>query len=134
MYNKIVRVKPVKINSKELASQLAKAQLTPYWKVSPNGSSLIRTCEFPNFETTWGFLTQVSMRAHLWGHHPSIATTYNRVSLELTTHDLRDDSSEIASSGTSTMGGISDIDIKLAKKIEEYIHIYSSEEKNSGTT
>lgn len=74
------------------------------------------------------------MRAHLWGHHPSIATTYNRVSLELTTHDLRDDSSEIASSGTSTMGGISDIDIKLAKKIEEYIHIYSSEEKNSGTT
>lgn len=73
------------------------------------------------------------MRAHLWGHHPSITTTYNKVSLELTTHDLKDESSEAAFSGTSTTGGISDIDIKLAKKIEEYIRIYSSVEGSSDT-
>ena len=108
----------IKIPLSELNTRLVKLGLSPNWRVKETTSkryTLTRECTFPNFEITWSFLTQVSMRAHLWGHHPTIHTTYNKVELELTTHDLDD-------------GYISDIDLKLAKKIDSYIGLYRSQE------
>lgn len=119
MYNKISKANSTKIPLSNLYTRLAELGLLPNWTVKETNLKkliLIRECIFPNFETTWAFLTQVSMRAHLWGHHPTIHTTYNKVKLKLTTHDLDDDC-------------ISDIDLKLAKKIESYISLYKSEEK-----
>ncbi|KAH3687461.1 hypothetical protein WICPIJ_001571 [Wickerhamomyces pijperi] len=45
------------------------------------------------------------MRAHLYGHHPTIITTYNRVDVMLTTHDEGE-------------GEVTDIDLKFAKRID----------------
>ncbi|CAL9730678.1 hypothetical protein MOUN0_K01508 [Monosporozyma unispora] len=113
MYNKISKVAYVKIPSSELSVKLSKLGLLPNWsvKICTQHQSLVRECSFPDFETTWSFLNQVAMRAHLWGHHPTIKTTYNKVNLELTTHDIDG-------------GNISDIDLKLAKRIESYINLY----------
>lgn len=59
-----------------------------------------------NTRAQQGFLNKVALRSHLWGHHPTIATTYNTVRITLTTHDV---------------GGVSDIDVKLARKINSYV-------------
>ncbi|CCK69654.1 4a-hydroxytetrahydrobiopterin dehydratase KNAG_0C05560 [Huiozyma naganishii CBS 8797] len=119
MFNKIVRVAARGIPLDELPVQLSKAGLASLWLVqrATNGTDtgkLVRECTFPDFESTWGFLTQVSMRSHLWGHHPTITTTYNKVKLELATHDLE-----------QQPNSVSDVDLKMAKRIEKYIHMYS---------
>ncbi|SMN21781.1 similar to Saccharomyces cerevisiae YHL018W Putative protein of unknown function [Maudiozyma saulgeensis] len=123
MYNKSLRVNAVKVGLKEVKGLLVDNAPLSQWQIRNNDSNLVRECTFKTFEQTWGFLTQVSMRAHLWGHHPTVTTTYNKVRIELTTHDIANDSTDL-----SNCGAISDIDIKLAKQIEKYLELYKSEE------
>lgn len=106
MYNKITRIAPVALSTAEITQNLKKSTL---WRLENN--ALSRDFVLRDFESTWGFLTQVSMRSHIWGHHPTITTTYNKVKIELTTHDV---------------GGISNIDFKLAKKIDGFAELYSN--------
>lgn len=109
MYNKIVRTSPIAVQGTNLVEKLV---ALPRWKILNN--VLIREVQFNNYETTWAFLTQISMRSHLWGHHPTITTSYNYVRLQLSTHDLD--------------GKISDIDLKLAQRFEKYIESYTQKE------
>ena len=48
-------------------------------------------------------MSQVALLAESRGHHPNWSNVYNRVSIELTTHDL---------------GGLSDLDADLAAAID----------------
>jgi len=50
-------------------------------------NKLSRTFEFSNFVEAWGFLSQVAILAEKADHHPHISNVYNRVTLELSTHD-----------------------------------------------
>ncbi|CAB4256896.1 similar to Saccharomyces cerevisiae YHL018W Putative protein of unknown function [Maudiozyma barnettii] len=120
MYNKTLRVNAVRVGLKEVKNLLVDEAPLSQWQITNGGSNLVRECTFKTFEQTWAFLTQVSMRAHLWGHHPTVITTYNRVRIELTTHDIPNDSTTPSSSGV-----LSDIDIKLAKQVEKYLELYS---------
>lgn len=43
--------------------------------------------KFQNFAKTWKFLNTIVVPAHKLRHHPTITTTYNKVNIELTTHD-----------------------------------------------
>ncbi|CUM63420.1 uncharacterized protein PRCAT00000995001 [Priceomyces carsonii] len=43
--------------------------------------------KFKTFARTWTFLNLVAQKADEMKHHPTIMTTYNKVRLELTTHD-----------------------------------------------
>lgn len=49
---------------------------------------LVADYKFRTFTKTWDFLNKVAASAHLAKHHPTIRTTYNKVDLELTTHDV----------------------------------------------
>lgn len=100
MYNKVTRVSAVQLSAAEVAKHLLKL---PNWKY--DGKKITREFVLKDFETTWAFLSQVAMRSHLYGHHPTIQTTYNKVRLDLSTHDIQ---------------GVSEIDLKLAKKVEGY--------------
>lgn len=109
MYNKIIRTAPLAVQGSHLVEKLV---TLPRWKILDN--MLVREIQFKDYETTWAFLTQISMRSHLWGHHPTITTSYNYVRLQLSTHDLEDK--------------ISDIDLKLANRFEKYIESYTQNE------
>ncbi|SCU94947.1 LADA_0G12464g1_1 [Lachancea dasiensis] len=100
MYNKLTKIAGVRSGAAEISQLLVRY---PRW--SYDGYKLVRNLKFRDFETTWTFLNQLAMRSHLWGHHPTITTCYNRITLELTTHDV---------------GGVSDIDMKMAVRIENY--------------
>lgn len=109
MYNKLSKAVPVAVAGYDLSKALTGL---PHWKLV--NKVLTREIAFKDYESTWAFLTRVSMRSHLWGHHPTITTTYVNVKLELSTHDLQ--------------GQISDIDVKMAKKIEEYIQVHEQKD------
>ena len=76
--------------------------LIPKWDVYENKIS--RTFQFNNFIDAFGFITKIAMIAEAFCHHPEWRNVYSKVHIDLTTHDL---------------GGISTIDLKVAKEIDK---------------
>jgi 4a-hydroxytetrahydrobiopterin dehydratase len=64
---------------------------------------LQRTFRFADFSEAFGFMVRVALAAETLGHHPEWSNVWNRVTIALTTHDL---------------GGLSSLDIELARRIE----------------
>jgi 4a-hydroxytetrahydrobiopterin dehydratase len=48
---------------------------------------LIKTFTFQNFQEAFGFMTRVAFIAEQMNHHPNWSNVYNKVTIELTTHD-----------------------------------------------
>ncbi len=55
------------------------------WKETNN--KLTRTFEFENFVEAFAFMTKVAFLAEAQAHHPNWSNVYNKVTIELTTHD-----------------------------------------------
>jgi len=71
------------------------------WKLADG--KLHKTFQFDDFVEAFGFMTQVAIVAEKMNHHPEWFNVYNKVTIDLTTHDV---------------GGISQLDLDLANKIE----------------
>lgn len=78
--------------------QLDKDQL---WSVVD--SKLTKTFKFKSFIRAFGWMSQMAIWAEKLNHHPEWFNVYNKVDVQLTTHDA---------------GGISELDFKLAEKME----------------
>jgi 4a-hydroxytetrahydrobiopterin dehydratase len=53
-------------------------------------NKLVREYEFDNFQEAFTFMTQVAAVAEEMNHHPWWSNVYNKVRIELTTHDAGD--------------------------------------------
>ncbi len=49
--------------------------------------TLRREFLFADFSEAWGFMSRVALLADAAGHHPDWSNSWNRVTIELTTHD-----------------------------------------------
>ena len=67
---------------------------------------LQRTFVFTDFVAAFGFMTRVALLAEKMDHHPEWFNVYNRVRVELTTHDV---------------GGISTRDFELAAAMDAVV-------------
>lgn len=68
------------------------------WTVE-NGK-LHKEFQFDNFVTAFGFMTQLALIAESMNHHPEWFNVYNRVTIDMSTHDA---------------GGITELDFKFAE-------------------
>ncbi len=66
--------------------------------------SIERVFEFPSFKLAMDFVNKVACVAEEANHHPDITVNYNKVRMELTSHDS---------------GGITRRDLSMAGKINE---------------
>lgn len=89
-----------KLNDDEVTRALTDL---PNWKRNPQGR-LEREFRFKTFPEAFSFMTRVAFEAEALGHHPDWSNVYNKVKIELTTHDA---------------GGISEKDFELARRIEQ---------------
>jgi 4a-hydroxytetrahydrobiopterin dehydratase len=64
---------------------------------------LHRELRFADFNEAFGFMCRVALVAETMGHHPEWSNVWNKVVIELTTHDA---------------GGLSSLDLALAQRIE----------------
>jgi 4a-hydroxytetrahydrobiopterin dehydratase len=48
---------------------------------------LKKTFEFKDFQEAFAFMTRVAFLAESHSHHPNWSNVYNKVNIELTTHD-----------------------------------------------
>jgi 4a-hydroxytetrahydrobiopterin dehydratase len=55
------------------------------WKEENN--KLTRTFQFTDFSEAFAFMTRVAMAAEKMNHHPTWTNTWNKVTIELCTHD-----------------------------------------------
>lgn len=84
------------------ASQIANlSNELPSWSLV-NGK-LHRELRFADFSEAFGFMARVALAAEQLGHHPEWSNVWNRVRIDLTTHDT---------------GGLSTLDVELARRID----------------
>ena len=57
------------------------------WQLSRGGKGISRSFQFTDFNQAWGFMTRVAIKAEKMDHHPEWFNVYNKVCIELTTHD-----------------------------------------------
>jgi 4a-hydroxytetrahydrobiopterin dehydratase len=88
-----------KIPDGEIESALRK--LTDWRAVE---GKLHREYRFGDFAQAFGFMAAAALRAEAMGHHPDWSNVYNRVTVDLVTHDA---------------GGITAKDLQLAEQFEE---------------
>jgi 4a-hydroxytetrahydrobiopterin dehydratase len=91
--------RPVKLSTEEVSSALS----------SLSGWSLVegklhREFKFPDFTYAFGFMAAVATIAEKMDHHPEWRNVYNRVTVDLMTHDA---------------GGLTQLDLDLAGKIDK---------------
>ena len=73
----------------------------PGW--SMKDGMLHRELTFGDFAEAFGFMARVALWAEKMDHHPEWSNVWNRVTIDLITHDL---------------GGLSDLDVELATRID----------------
>lgn len=73
----------------------------PGWSVA--AGKLHKEYRFPNFIQAFGFMATSAISIEKMDHHPEWLNVYNRVSVDLTTHDS---------------GGITHKDVELARLLE----------------
>ena len=90
--------KPQKLTDEQIKNELESLK---NWSL--NEGKLHREYKFENFVEAFGFMTRVALVVERMNHHPEWFNVYHTLIVDLTTHDA---------------GGISELDIKLATKME----------------
>jgi 4a-hydroxytetrahydrobiopterin dehydratase len=79
-------------------------QTVPHWILLGNRDAITRTFKFQNFLEAFAFMGKVAIFDEELNHHPEWFNVWNKVEITLSTHDS---------------GGLTQLDINLAKKIDQ---------------
>ena len=90
-----------RLSDQEIASSLAGLK---GWSIE--NAKLHREFHFKSFVQAFGFMTSVALIAESMNHHPEWFNVYNKVIIDLATHDV---------------GGISSLDFEFASKVDKLL-------------
>lgn len=88
---------PGKLDTSEISARLI---ALPGWEL--RDGKLRREFRFRDFSEAFAFMTRVAMLAERRDHHPDWSNVYDRVTIELCSHDA---------------GGVTERDVELAREI-----------------
>lgn len=92
--------RPQLLNEDEIKIEL---KLNPDW--NQTGNTIVREIAVSNFASAVGLVNSIAVLAEAMDHHPDLLIYgWNKVRIILSTHDR---------------GGLTELDFKLARKIEE---------------
>lgn len=90
--------RPAKLGDADVAARLRTLR---GWSLA--AGKLHKVFTFKDFVEAWGFMSAVALVAEAMGHHPEWSNVWNRVTVDLTTHDA---------------GGLTALDFDLAARME----------------
>ena len=90
-----------KLNDTQIEDQLKALDGWGY-----NSESIHKTYTFSDFKAAFSAMTRIAFECEAMNHHPNWENVYNRLTIQLNTHDA---------------GGVTQLDFKLAKKIDEIV-------------
>ena len=79
------------------------------WKHLEARGALYKKFTFKDFKRAWEFMSRAAALAEDINHHPEWSNIYKIVEITLTTHDV---------------GGITDLDIQMARAMNEYEQLH----------
>jgi len=91
----------IRLSQEEIDEEL---KSLPGWSVV--NEKLHKEFQFENFNQAFGFMTRSAMEIEKMNHHPEWFNVYNKITIELTTHDA---------------GGITKNDVDLAKILNSLV-------------
>jgi 4a-hydroxytetrahydrobiopterin dehydratase len=77
----------------------------PGWTLAEGKDALTKTFIFKDFNDAFGFMSRCALLAEKMNHHPEWFNVWNKVEVTLNTHDA---------------GGVTELDIKMAGKMNLY--------------
>ena len=92
-------------NAQKLSQSELAAALTDLDGWSVEKGKLHREFRFADFTAAFGFMTKVAIEANTMDHHPEFFNVWNKVVIDLVTHEADD--------------SISNLDVKLAHTIDK---------------
>jgi 4a-hydroxytetrahydrobiopterin dehydratase len=92
---------PAKLDQRQIDDAL---RSLPGWKFDGQ-RAIEKSFKLKDHITAMGFVTRIAMAAEVMNHHPELRIVYSSVDVALSTHDA---------------GGVTQNDVDLARKIEEY--------------
>jgi 4a-hydroxytetrahydrobiopterin dehydratase len=95
-----------KLDAESIAKALSELNAAAALPWSLVDEKLHKGFQFKNFVEAFGFMSRVALLAESMDHHPEWTNVYNRVVVDLSTHDA---------------GGITELDFTLASRIEGLI-------------
>ena len=94
-----------------MVSLIDKNQINSFIEKNPSwiieNKTIKKEFKFDDFIDAFGFMSKVALLSEKMDHHPNWQNTYNKVKIELTTHDK---------------DGITNNDLKLAESIDKLIN------------
>jgi 4a-hydroxytetrahydrobiopterin dehydratase len=91
---------------KKLPLEKVLAGLPRWKKASGAREAIFRSIAFADFNRAFSFMSRVALMAEKLDHHPEWTNVYGKVEILLTTHDA---------------GGVTDLDIAMAKFIDQAV-------------
>ena len=91
----------MRLSETEITEELKKIE---GWAIKNN--KLHKEFQFDSFNQAFGFMTRAAMEIEKMNHHPEWFNVYNRITVDLTTHDA---------------GGITNNDINLARILNSLV-------------
>jgi 4a-hydroxytetrahydrobiopterin dehydratase len=91
--------RPEKLDEAAIRAALARL---PGWTLA--AGKLHRELRFPDFARAFGFMSAAALVAESMNHHPEWSNVYDRVVIDLVTHDAK---------------GVTSLDLELARRISE---------------
>ena len=91
----------MRLSETEITEDLKKLE---GWAIKDN--KLHKEFQFDSFNQAFGFMTRAAMEIEKMNHHPEWFNVYNRITVDLTTHDA---------------GGITNNDINLARILNSLV-------------
>jgi 4a-hydroxytetrahydrobiopterin dehydratase len=88
------------LNKDEISKKLL--NIASSWQLK--NDSIIQEFIFKDFVQAFAFMTSIAAYAEKLNHHPNWSNVYNKVTIELSTHDA---------------GGLTDLDFELALEIDK---------------
>ena len=91
----------MRLSETEITEELKKIE---GWAIKDN--KLHKEFQFDSFNQAFGFMTRAAMEIEKMNHHPEWFNVYNRITVDLTTHDA---------------GGITNNDVNLARVLNSLV-------------
>ena len=91
----------MRVSEAEIIEELKKLE---GWNIKDN--KLHKEFQFDSFNQAFGFMTRAAMEIEKMNHHPEWFNVYNRITVDLTTHDA---------------GGITNNDVNLARILNSLV-------------
>jgi 4a-hydroxytetrahydrobiopterin dehydratase len=81
------------------------------WIISEDNKKIRKEYKFKNFKQSIDFLKDIQPSADALNHHPDVCVYYNKVIIELSTHEVN---------------GLTELDYQLANKIDDLYKLKSA--------